>query len=100
MTQVVNIRKKNGQKRQSYDVLIDRRTEFGNPHPIGQCDLCNRVHDRNEAVEMYKRDFYLCLTDSEFRDKVLKLKNKILACWCKPLKCHGDVIVEYLENER
>lgn len=25
-------------------------------------------------------------------------KGKILACWCKPAECHGDIIKEYLEG--
>lgn len=25
------------------------------------------------------------------------LRGKVLGCWCKPLPCHGDVIVELLE---
>lgn len=98
MTTVVSIRKKRGKKRPAYDVLIDRTTPFGNPHGIGFCKLCQKVHDRKQAIEEFKKDFYICLTDSEFRDTVLKLKGKTLACWCKPLPCHGDIIVEYLDN--
>ncbi len=98
MTQVVNIRTKRGKKRPAYDVLIDRTSPFGNPHNHGLCKVCNIVHDRTEAIAEYKKDFYICLTDSEFRDSVLALKGKKLGCWCKPLPCHGDVIVDYLEN--
>lgn len=25
-------------------------------------------------------------------------KNLILGCWCKPKKCHGDIIKKILEN--
>jgi hypothetical protein len=46
---------------------------------------------------MYKDWFYRRLTDPVFRDKVHSLKGKVLACWCKPDTCHGDIIVEYLE---
>jgi hypothetical protein len=28
-----------------------------------------------------------------------ELQGKTLGCWCKPLACHGDVIVEILESE-
>jgi len=98
MTTVINIRRKKGQKRPHCDVLIDRTSPFGNPHNIGFCPVCNKVHDRKEAIAEYKKDFYICLTDSEFRDSVLKLKGKTLGCWCKPLPCHGDIIVEYLET--
>jgi|APCry1669192806_1035432.scaffolds.fasta_scaffold180394_2 hypothetical protein len=99
MTTVVNIRKKKGKKRPHCDVLIDRTTPFGNRHAIGFCSVCNKVHDRKEAIAEYKKDFYICLTIPEFRDSVLAMKGKKLGCWCKPLPCHGDVIVEYLEKE-
>ena len=100
MTTVVNIRRKKGKKRPHCDILIDRTSPFGNPHPIGYCDVCNKVHDRLEAIEEYRKDFYNHLTNVEFRDNVLSLKGKVLGCWCKPLPCHGDVIVEYLEGKK
>ena len=98
VTTVVSIRKKKGQKRPACDVLIDRSSPFGNPHSIGHCSICNKVHDRKQAIAEFKKDFYICLTDSVFRDSVLQLKGKVLGCWCKPLPCHGDVIVDYLDN--
>lgn len=99
-TTVVNIRKLKDKPRQKCDVLIDRRTVFGNPHPIGQCNICNRVHDRKDSIAEYKKYFYKRLTDLKFRDKVLELKGKRLGCWCAPLVCHGDVIKEYLEENQ
>jgi len=73
-TTVVNI------KRSKCEVFCGRGSFFGNQYRIG------RDGDRGE------------LTNSEFRVKVLALKGKKLGCWCKPLRCHCDVIVEYLEN--
>ena len=98
MTILINIHKRRGQPRAKYDVLIDRRTIFGNPHPIGYCPICNRVHDRKDCVSEYKKDFYKRLTNPEFHDKVLSLKGKVLGCWCYPLLCHGNVIIEYLKQ--
>lgn len=98
MTEVVNIRKVKGKSTPKYDVRIDRRTIFGNRHTIGFCSVCNKVHDRKEAIAEYKKDFYICLTIPEFRDSILAMKGKKLGCWCSPLACHGDVIVEYLEK--
>jgi hypothetical protein len=34
---------------------------------------------------------------------ITELKDKVLGCWCKPLNCHGDVILkklQELENEK
>jgi hypothetical protein len=27
-----------------------------------------------------------------------ELKDKVLGCYCKPLACHGDVLVELVEQ--
>jgi hypothetical protein len=28
----------------------------------------------------------------------IELKDKTLGCWCKPLPCHGDVLVELADK--
>ena len=28
-------------------------------------------------------------------DRLPELKDKTLGCWCKPEKCHGDVLAEF-----
>ena len=81
-------------KRERYDVMIDRTTMFGNPFPLSK-------YSREESIEKY-REWFLLRTnvDAFFNEAVQNLKGKILGCWCKPLACHGDVIVEYLENQK
>lgn len=86
MTTVVNKRK------QKYDVYIGRGSPFGNPFIIG------RDGNRAEVIRKYRDYFYKRIEDSEFRDRVLSLKGKVLGCFCKPLPCHGDVIVEFLNG--
>jgi hypothetical protein len=88
-TKVVNIYK------EPYDVYIGRRGRgqegyFGNPFYKGT---------REENIANYKKYFYNRLKeDSEFHARVILLKGKVLGCFCAPSNCHGDVIVEYLEN--
>jgi hypothetical protein len=94
MTTLVNIRK----GKHKCDVYIGRGTPFGNPHVIGYCLICRRVHDREDSVKEYRIYFNRRLTDQTFRDRVLSLKDKVLGCWCVPLLCHGMVIVEFLET--
>jgi hypothetical protein len=88
MTKVVN------RKNEPYDVYIGRGTPFGNPYKIG------RDGTRDDVIEKYREHFNKKLKDKSFRDRVKSLKGKVLGCWCKPDACHGDVIIEYLENER
>ena len=93
-TRVVNKHK------EPYDVYIGRPCIFGNPMRIGE-----KIHQKSEpvtredAIAWYKQYFYARLkTDSEFKQAVESLKGKVLGCYCKPLPCHGDIIVEYLEE--
>jgi Domain of unknown function (DUF4326) len=99
MTTLISLRTKGGKKSPPYDMRIDRCSQFGNPHKLGWCFLCKKLHDRDEAVEEFRKYFYKRLErDHTFKKCVLGLKDKILACWCKPLKCHGDIIIEYLDS--
>ena len=34
----------------------------------------------------------------ELDDSLPELKDKTLGCWCKPEKCHGDVLVELIDR--
>jgi hypothetical protein len=102
MTTVVNIRF------EPYDIYIGRAGKgqdgyFGNPHPVGYCDICKVNHMRGEAVEAFKKDFLIRIeSDTEFRERVLTLRGKRLGCFCKQpnyyFACHGDVYKEWLDN--
>lgn len=79
-------------RREPYDVMIDRTTQFGNQFPLSK-------YSRPESILQYHAWFYRQLEFSpEFKEAVLALKGLTLGCWCAPLACHGDVIVEYLEG--
>lgn len=86
-TIVVNLRK------EKYDVYIGRGSIFGNPfHMYNQ-------RERKFVIEKYKTYFYNRIKiDENFYHAVSELKGKILGCYCKPLACHGDIIVNYLEE--
>lgn len=87
MCKVVNIRT----YREPY-VYIGRRSRFGNPFRIGPDG------DRAEVIGKYRCWFHKRLASSRFKATVLALRGKALGCHCKPLPCHGDVIVEYLKE--
>lgn len=77
-----------------YDVYIGRGSIFGNPFEIG------RDGNRDEVIEKYKVWFYQVLKDRIFRQALSPLRGKRLGCFCAPQRCHGEVILEYLERER
>ena len=74
---------------EKYDVYIGRGSKWGNRFVIG------KDGDRDAVIRKYRewilRNEYLlgCLWE---------LKDKVLGCYCKPLPCHGDVLVELVEE--
>lgn len=100
-TQVVNL------KTHEYDIYIGRAGKgkdgyFGNPHTLGYvfCEHCKSHHDREQSIAAFKKDFIVRIAkDLEFRRRVLEMKGKRLGCFCKPLKCHGDVYKEWLDSQ-
>lgn len=77
----------------NFNIYIGRGTPFGNPYIIGQNGT------RDQVIALYKIYFYQKLShDPAFAAQVESLRGKILSCSCSPKKCHGDIIIEYLEN--
>lgn len=78
-----------------YDVYIGRPGKgmegiFGNPF---------YESSRENNIAKYKEYFYERIrADKKFSISIKSLKGKKLGCFCKPKKCHGDIIVDYLEN--
>ena len=67
---------------------------FGNPFEIGKDGT------REEAIKKFREYFNKRIHDDpEYKQRILDLKGKHLGCFCKPLACHGDVIVEWLEQQ-
>jgi hypothetical protein len=89
-TTVVNIKSK-----QPFDVYIGRAmprqglqgSPFQNPFHIG------KDGDRETVISKY-REHILMRTD--LLEQLPSLRGKVLACWCKPDECHGDVLIELL----
>ena len=93
-TKVVNLRV------DAYDVYIGRAGKgqkgyFGNPFKLEDFD-----NNRMLCILAYKRYFDARIAeDTQFRVRILKLKGKVLGCFCKPQLCHGDVIAEWLDSK-
>jgi hypothetical protein len=71
-------------------VRIDRRTEWGNPFELPADG------DRDTVIASYAVH-YLPFKPS-LLGKLETLRGKVLACWCAPEACHGDILVELLEQ--
>lgn len=82
MNFVVNIKNK-----EKYDVYIGRPSKWGNPFVVGKHGV------RGECVELHKN--WLLYGEGQYLLKDLhELKGKILGCYCRPSKCHGDILSE------
>lgn len=73
-------------KKEKFDVYIGRPSVWGNPYPMFSED------DRSEVISKY-REWILAQPQLIERAKK-ELRGKVLACWCAPRPCHGDVLME------
>lgn len=71
-------------KTDQYDVYIGRGSKWGNPFKDGT---------RTENIDKYRE--YINGSQS-LLNHLPELKNKRLGCFCAPLPCHGDVLIELL----
>lgn len=94
MTKVVHC------KKEKYDVYIGRPSKWGNPYSHEQRTSAKfKVNTRDEAISAYR----IWITEGEGKhllSDLNELDGKILGCWCKPKSCHGDVLVELIEQQK
>jgi hypothetical protein len=68
---------------------------WANPYKI---DESNGII-RDNVIEKYRTYITTKIEkDNTLKRKLLELRGKNLGCWCKPDACHGDVLVELIEQ--
>lgn len=77
-------------KKESYDVYIGRPSKWGNPFSIGVDGTRDEVVSKYEAYIMSR---------PQLLDSLQELEGKVLGCWCKPHVCHGDILVQMIEDQ-
>lgn len=95
VVQLVNLKQVDEEKWTQY---IGRKNEYYN---LPQSDFANPYslddHDRQTAVRLYELWLFENLLISEsFYEKFQSLTGEVLACWCLPELCHGDVLCNAL----
>ena len=65
-------------------VLVDRRTQWGNPFPMDDEEERDFVCD---AFEDYAKKRL-----AREPDWLVPLRGKCLACWCTPKRCHAETL--------
>lgn len=85
-------------KKDKYDIYIGRGSKWGNLYSHKEGTLAKFVvSTREEAIEKYRE--WITKGDGKHLLKHLgELRGKTLGCWCKPLACHGDVLVELVNK--
>jgi hypothetical protein len=93
-SRLVNINK------DDYDVLITRTTKWGNPYSHREgTNALYIVSSRNEAIECYKE--YITIGEGKhLLNDLDELKGKTLGCVCLPKKCHGEVLLELINDKK
>lgn len=72
-----------------FDVFIGRPSKWGNPFKI------TREDDRTKVIALYKE---WIITQPDLLKDLRELKGKRIACFCKPLACHGDILAELADQ--
>lgn len=70
-------------------IYVGRGTPWGNPFHIGDHG------SRDEVMEKYRE---YVVTQLNIMTSLDKLRGKDLVCWCAPLRCHAEVLLELLEG--
>jgi hypothetical protein len=91
--------------RKQFHVYIGRQQRWGPPGKAEGDDgyfgnpYTEKEYGRDECLRLFEIYFYKRLIqDPEYFRRIHGLKDKVLACWCTPEPCHGDIILEYLNS--
>ncbi len=87
-------------KNDPYDIYIGRGSKWGCPYTIikDRPTLASEIVDsKEEALSKYKE---YVLNNPELMESLSELEGKTLGCFCKPEKCHGDILVELLSKSK
>lgn len=87
-------------KKEPFDVYIGRGSIFGNPFThIKDRETKAEfvVATRSEAIENYRE---WIKTQPTILSALESLRGKRLGCYCKPKSCHGDILIEMLNEKQ
>lgn len=74
----------------SFYVKGATKSKWHNPFPVNKYGL-------DKCADLYNE--YMA-NNKELLDQLNELDGKVLGCWCKPNKCHGDILLELLEAKK
>lgn len=73
-----------------YEVYIGRGSVFGNPYTVER-------YGRDKCISLYSTYIKARLNkEPELVQGLMKLDGKVLGCYCKPKRCHGDILISLI----
>ncbi|MDH3651997.1 MAG: DUF4326 domain-containing protein [Saprospiraceae bacterium] len=66
-----------------------RQSKWANPFSL-------KKYGRDSCIDRYA-DYIM--TRGDLLAQLSELEGKVLGCWCKPERCHGDVLIELLSGQ-
>lgn len=79
--------------RQEHDVYVGRPSKWGNPFSHTGGLAIYRTKTRLESIRKY-RAWILTGEGKHLLKDLHELKGKVLGCWCAPMPCHAEVLVQ------
>ena len=91
-------------KKEPYDVYIGRPSPWGNPFVVGRYGNRETVCIKFKAWMITGKTFGCIEATESKRQWILnhleELRGKVIACWCAPKDCHGNVYDELLTDRQ
>lgn len=85
-------------KKEKYNVYIGRPSKWGNPFTHKPSTIAPFIKEsREKSIEAF-REWITTGEGKHLLNDLDELKGKILGCWCKPEKCHGDILLELIDK--
>lgn len=71
-------------------IYVGRPSKWGNPYHVGARAPGGKRWTREQVIAAYER----LLRDTGLIKDIGELRGHDLVCWCAPLACHADVLLE------
>lgn len=74
-------------------IYVGRPSKWGNPYNMKDWEVRGYIRNsRERVIELYRQ--YLTFHPELVVAAKAELKGKDLVCWCAPLPCHADILLE------
>ena len=80
-------------KRDKYTLYIGRGSKWGNPYKI------DKDNSREDVLKKYRVYISNKIDENPVTYDLSELLGQILGCYCKPLDCHGDILIQIMEEK-